>query len=261
MIEIRFERFSDGLLELLEEKGIMLIEDDFDKKVMYSIYCEEEDKDMIIDFIDSPMIKVVEETGWEDKWKEFLKPGNLTGRIKYIFDSKDFVKGKTILINPALAFGTGNHPTTQLAATLLEEVCCGKKVLDVGCGSGILSIAAKLSGASSVYGFDNDSTAIKNTKENLSLNNAEDIMIWAGGPESLKSSVRFDVVVANIISSVLIQFKDFFLGINPYYLVFSGILKDEMDYFLKTFDNEMFLVDRYIEKDNWVGVRYRRRDD
>jgi ribosomal protein L11 methyltransferase len=261
MIEIRFDRFSDGLLELLEEKGIMLIEDDFDKKVMYSIYCEEEDKDLIMNFIDSPMVKVVEETGWEEKWKEFLRPGNLTDRIKYIFDSKDFVRGESILINPALAFGTGNHPTTQLAATLLEEVCFGKKVLDVGCGSGILSIAAKLSGASSVYGFDNDSTAIKNTKENLVLNNSEDIIIWAGGAESLKSLVKFDVLVANIISSVLIQLKDFFLGIDPQYFIFSGILKDEMDYFLKTFDNEMFLLDRYIEKDNWVGIRYRRKDD
>jgi len=93
--------------------------------------------------------------------RKFLKPGNLTPHIKYIFEEADRTDDKAILINPIFAFGTGTHPTTQLAALLLEEVCANKLVLDIGTGSGILSLAARLSGATKVYSFDNDAMAMK----------------------------------------------------------------------------------------------------
>ncbi len=260
MVEIRFERYNEGLIKLLEDKGLMLIEDDFDKKIMYTIYCDEETFGKLLPFIDEPSVKNVDDTGWEDKWKEYLKAGNLTDKIRYVFEKEDFVHGRDILINPALAFGTGNHPTTQLAATLLEDVCSGKSVLDVGCGSGILSIAAKISGASQVYAFDNDSVAIKNTKENLILNKSEDILIWAGTTQSIKSGVYFDVVVANIISGVLLSLKNDFFSLKPEFLIFSGILEVEQEDFLNGFENELYVIDRILKKNEWIGIRYRRRD-
>lgn len=260
MIEIRFESFDEGLIDLLEEKEIMLIEDDFDRKVMYTLYCTRELANELLPFIKSPIIKEVEETGWEKKWKEFLRPGNLTENIRYVFELEDFSPGKDILINPALAFGTGNHPTTQLAATLIEDVSKGKTILDIGCGSGILSIAAKISGAYKIYAFDNDKIAINNTKENLLLNSADDILIWAGTIDSIKYGVKFDVVVANIISSVLMDIKDAIVSLNPEYIIFSGILDTEKDQFLINFENSIYILDRLLQKNEWIGLRYRRRD-
>lgn len=260
MLEIRFERYKEGLIDFLEENEIMLIEDDFDKRLMYTIYCEADFLEKVLPYIFDPTIKNVEDTGWEFKWKEFLQAGNLTENIRYVFDKDEYEPGRDILINPALAFGTGNHPTTQLAATLLEEVCNDKSVLDVGCGSGILSIAAKISGAKSIYAFDNDSIAIGNTKENLILNNANDIFIWAGVIDSIKKGVKFDIVVANIISSVLLELKDSFIKLCPDIIIFSGILLTEKDEFLCNFDSKNYFLDKTIEKNGWIGLRYRRID-
>jgi len=260
MLEVRFKQYKDELLDTLETLDLQLIEEDLKGEVTYIIYCNGDQLQKFVEFIRDPQIKDIEETGWETKWKEFLKPGNLTPHIKYIFEEADRTDDKAILINPSFAFGTGTHPTTQLAALLLEEVCANKLVLDIGTGSGILSLAARLSGATKVYSFDNDAMAMKNTKENILLNHGDNLHIWAGDINSVRKDARIDIVVANIISSVLLSIKNRITALKPSYIIFSGILDSEKDGFLNDFNNEFYILDKIVQKDGWIGIRYRRLD-
>ncbi|MCA1927376.1 MAG: 50S ribosomal protein L11 methyltransferase [Calditerrivibrio sp.] len=262
MLEVRFKHFDEKLLEIIEDSGLQIIEEDFKGEISYTIYCNKDDLNKFLDLIiDSYEIKDIQETGWETKWRDFIKPGNLTPNIRYIFEKEDTTDPKTILINPSLAFGTGTHPTTQLAATLLEEVCNNRSVIDIGCGSGILSIAAKLSGASKIYAFDNDSNALINTKENIMQNKADSIIIWAGSTDSLKTDFKVEIVVANIISSVLLSIQKDILRISPEYVIVSGILSSEQDNFTSDFLKGLYSIDKFILKDDWLGIRYRRIHD
>lgn len=260
MLEVRFKQFKNELLDILENLGLQLIEEDLKGEVSYIVYCNSDQLQEFTHLITDAQIKDIEEIGWETKWKEFLRPGNLTPHIKYLFEETDRSDGKSILINPSFAFGTGTHPTTQLAASLLEEVCDNRSVLDIGTGSGILSLAARLSGATNIYAFDNDAMAMKNTRENILLNNGDNIHIWAGDINSVRKGTKLDIIVANIISSVLLSLKNNIISLKPLYLIFSGILDLEKDDFLNGFKSEYYIIDKIVQKDEWVGIRYRRTD-
>lgn len=261
MLEVRFKYFDEKLMEIIEELELQIVEEDFKGDISYTIYCNKDDLNKFVDFISSYEIKDIQETGWETKWRDFIKPGDLTPNIKYVFEKEDIKDPKTIFINPSLAFGTGTHPTTQLAATLLEEVCSNRSVIDIGCGSGILSIAAKLSGASTVYAFDNDSNALINTKENIMQNKTDNIIIWAGTTDSIKNDFKAEIVVANIISSVLLAIQNDIERISPEYVIVSGILSSEEDNFTLYFLKNSYSIDKIILKDDWLGIRYRRNND
>ncbi|UOD34424.1 50S ribosomal protein L11 methyltransferase [Deferribacteraceae bacterium V6Fe1] len=259
MYEYRLKVITNELEAALKLLNIDIVEEEIYSEKEYILYSDNKLSDMLqsmnIDFIESS----VDTLGWQDKWKEYLKPGLLTENVKYIFDEKDKIDGKkSIFINPSLAFGTGNHPTTKIAAMFLEELAYGNNVLDVGCGSGILSILASITGSVAVYGFDVDKIALSNTAENIALNNRDNIYVWAGGIESIKQNILFDVVCANIISSVLLSIKDELFNHAGKYLVVSGILTDEKDNFLEKFWNNKFNVVKQKEIDNWFGAVFKR---
>ncbi|MEF3255112.1 MAG: 50S ribosomal protein L11 methyltransferase, partial [Deferribacterales bacterium] len=259
--EIKFKKYKNELEDLIENLGLTIIEEDFYNKTNYVIYCVDDLVDSITKFLDCYEIKDIEETGWESKWKEYIKPGHLTPNLKYVFDIQELHGKNTILINPSLAFGTGTHPTTQLAATLLEEVAKDKVVMDIGCGSGILSIAAEISGAKKVFAFDNDKIALQNTKENIAANNMGKIFIWAGDTNSIKNKTSVDIIVANIISSVLLSIKNDIYNLSPDYIILSGVLESEKDDFISNFNSYYYIIDKILSKDNWIGIRYRRKND
>ncbi|MBZ4672590.1 50S ribosomal protein L11 methyltransferase [Deferribacterales bacterium Es71-Z0220] len=259
MYEYRLKIITDELEASLKLLDIDIIEEDIYSQKEYIFYSDKKLSDLLesmnLDFVENN----VDNLGWQEKWKEYLKPGLLTENVKYIFDEKDKVEGKkSILINPSLAFGTGNHPTTKIAAMLLEELSCGKIILDVGCGSGILSILASISGSVAVYGFDVDKVALSNTSENIALNKCDNIYVWAGGIDSIKQNITFDVVCANIISSVLLNIKDKLFSHAEKYLIVSGILINEKDNFLEKFRNNKFNVLKQMEMDNWFGAVFER---
>jgi ribosomal protein L11 methyltransferase len=164
------------------------------------------------------------------------------------------------MINPALAFGTGSHPTTKIAATLVEKLLSNhfcQNMLDVGCGSGILSILASKCGAKRVYGFDIDKVAIFNAKGNVLLNNCENVYLWAGNILSIKKDMKFDIVCANIISNVLLDLKKYLFDMTKKYLVVSGILEDEMENFTKLFYDNKFFLEKTLQIENWSGAVYK----
>lgn len=254
MLEYRYGELSEKTLELLEDMGIYPIEEEFKgEERCFVIYFDE----TLPELIDESYIscKPVEETGWDEKWKDYIKPGFLTDTLRFEFDPSIEPDKDIILINPSMAFGTGTHPTTRCAARLLEKVCAGYTVADVGCGSGILALAALKRGAVRAYAFDNDPVALFNTYENIALNRAGNIYAWAGGIESFKGGA--EIIITNIITSVLTVIHPYVLNLRPAYIVYSGILGSEYDEFIDSLKLEGYQVTDTAAIDEWRGVLFK----
>ncbi len=157
-----------------------------------------------------------------------------------------------IVINPALAFGTGHHPTTASSLKAISKyVKVGSSVIDVGCGSGILGIGAIKIGAT-VDACDTDIVSVENTKENATLNGVKFSNIWEGSCSA--SSNKYDVVVANIVADVLTFIaKDLKNALkNNGILILSGIL-DKHEKKVLGFYKELELLER-IAQDEWITL-------
>jgi len=156
----------------------------------------------------------VEDADWENNWKTFYKPMEIGDRLIVIPDWEQADAGDRVALrlNPGLTFGTGSHATTRLCLQALERIVApGMRVLDLGCGSGILSIAALLLGAEFAYACDIDEKAVDVAYENAALNGigkdcytvrAGDVTSDAGLKKDMGDG--YDIVVANIVSDVII---------------------------------------------------------
>lgn len=148
---------------------------------------------------------------WENNWKQYFHPIKIGERllIRPTWEDEYDAEGRAVLhLEPGLAFGTGSHETTRLCLEALEKnIKGGEKVLDVGCGSGILAIASLLLGAESATGVDIDELAVKTAEENGKMNGfGSDRLTFIHGDLADKVSGKFDIVVANIVADVIIMF-------------------------------------------------------
>ena len=150
----------------------------------------------------------VVEDDWLNNWRQYFKPTPVGERLLINpswFTDTDPGDRAVLHIDPGLAFGTGKHETTRLCLSTLERyVTPGCSVLDVGCGSGILGIAAVLLGASSAFGVDIDETAVRVATENAAVNHVEDRFCAICGDLVDKVSGKYDIVVANIVADAII---------------------------------------------------------
>ena len=180
---------------------------------------------------------VLDETEWQDSWKQHFHTLHIGKRIvispswrSYDPDPSDIV----ITIDPGMAFGTGHHPTTKMCLERLEVlVAPGMDVLDAGCGSGILSIAAANLGARSVLGLDVDSVAVRVAKQNARLNRRDHIVHVSLGslPHQEANPRSYDLAVANISAMVVSEMAGALTTAVKHggRIVASGILMDNKD--------------------------------
>ena len=154
----------------------------------------------------------VDDSDWKDKWKEFFKPVKVTERIvvkptweEYTANSDELV----LEIDPGMAFGTGTHETTSLCMKLMEKYMGDspedKKILDVGCGSGILSIAGALLGSRDVLGIEIDEDAVRVARENVELNGTEQAIKVKQGDLTKGIDFKADIVVANLMADLVAE--------------------------------------------------------
>jgi ribosomal protein L11 methyltransferase len=217
-----------------------------------------------------PEYIAVKETDWAEAWKTHYHPirigKNLLIRPLWIdveLQSDDI----ELALDPGMAFGTGTHPTTQLCLIALEaRVQPAMRILDLGCGSGILSIAAVKLGAKSLLATDIDPIAVKATKENAEQNGvSEKITAEVGSlADLLSTSQQFDLIVVNILARIIIEMCAQGLGqvVRPGGIaIFSGIIDTQID------DVEQALRETGLEpyqrrqQGDWITIEARRPEN
>lgn len=206
----------------------------------------------------------VEDADWGTAWKAYYKPIPL-GKNLLIKPTWEDVpaEGRVVLeLDPGMAFGTGTHPTTVMCLEILETVLKGgETVMDVGCGSGILSIAAAKLGAKSVQAFDYDPMAVRVTKENL-VQNQVDGLVTARQSDLLQAACgQADVIVANIIARIIVLLVPSILrhlapgGI----FIASGIIAEKLPAVLAALDEHGFVVEEDRRDGDWVALTCKRK--
>ncbi len=175
-----------------------------------------------------------------------------TLRIVPPWESESKFSGKTIIIQPGSGFGTGSHPTTKLCLKNLKNtIKHNDSVLDYGSGSGILSFGSKLYGASHVEGIEIDYQAINNAKINNKLNRTS---IPFHQSEKFIIKKKYNIIVANILSSILIHLSPKIKKLTKRHLILSGILSQQADEVINTYSNWINLIIE-DEMDGWVLLK------
>lgn len=203
----------------------------------------------------------VEEQDWETEWRRFFAPVWATERIVVhpSWIPVEIAEGQiAVHIDPKMAFGTGGHESTQLCLQALERCLRpGMRCLDLGTGSGILSIAAALLGAGPVLAVDIDEQAVANARENLAHNRigSEQVEVRLGGVETVAERA-FDLVLANIQSHVLRPLLTPLRGLLAAdgRIAFSGLLAREEAAFCRWVTEAKLEVDTILAKGAWICV-------
>ena len=216
---------------------------------------------------------IIKEEDWLTSWKKYWAPELVGNHFLilpcWISQNEKFKDKKIIKIDPGAAFGTGSHPSTYLCLEKMENILFSdKKVLDIGSGSGILSVAARLLGAKEVCAVDNDYLAINSTNSNFQLNfgNLKNLNTYLGSFNEviLKNHLKqFDFVLCNILAEVI---KDMIPNIykclrNNGEVIFSGILNSQKDEIIKILiQNDLKLLDVSTRKD-WACISAQKASD
>ncbi|HCX62512.1 MAG TPA: 50S ribosomal protein L11 methyltransferase [Clostridiales bacterium] len=213
--------------------------------------------------------QILNDEDWANNWKQYFKPFTVSDKIiiKPTWEElNEPVEDKIILeIDPGMSFGTGQHHTTRLCIEqIIKYMEKDMEVLDMGCGSGILSIASLLLGAKRAAGIDIDENAVKTAKENAALNNIfEDrFMVYCGDvteDENLQRKIgfnRYDVIAVNIIAQII-------MGMSPTFpkflkkgglIIASGIIKKYVDDVVKDFEVLGFKILEINDSEEWVSI-------
>lgn len=208
----------------------------------------------------------IEDQEWSRVWMDRFIPMRFGSRLWVIPSHCDVNEvplsedAVTLALDPGLAFGTGTHPTTALCLKWLEaNTPAGERIIDYGCGSGILAIAAAKLGASHVDAVDNDAQAITATAMNAKQNDVADV-VHGYLPEQAGGMAAASVVVANILANILIALEPKLaeLVLPGGRLVLSGILTEQADEVMAAFasDFEQFVV---AEQEEWCLIEARRK--
>lgn len=208
-----------------------------------------------------------EDTSWKTKWRDYFKHRHLSPRVIVgppweEFDAPE--GGHKMLIEPGMAFGTGTHETTQVVATMLDEWLDQNptpRLLDVGCGSGILSMLAAQLGVSEVLGVDIDGEALENARHNLGLNGLEDANITYATTPTAEVEGQWPLVVANILAHILIALRDALVArCEPGgQLILSGIIEAQLEDIRRAFIEEAGLIEEDMHvRGEWYALRLTR---
>ncbi|MBQ9015439.1 MAG: 50S ribosomal protein L11 methyltransferase [Firmicutes bacterium] len=210
--------------------------------------------------------EIVDDEDWKDKWKENFHPAHITDRIvvKPTWEGYDAKAGELVIeIDPGMAFGTGTHETTRLCMALMQLYltrAAGARVLDVGCGSGILSIGAALLGASEVTGVEIDPDAVRVAKENVDKNGMTGEIRILEGDLTEGLELEADILVANLMADLVVRLA----GPAAEHLaeggvfISSGILAEKRESVSEAIRGAGFTIERVVTDGEWCAIAARK---
>ncbi|WP_066894899.1 50S ribosomal protein L11 methyltransferase [Clostridium nigeriense] len=254
--------FAD--INVLEHKGKVAVvkayfseEDNIDEVLKYVNEKMEEIKELGIDTGDYEVeSEKMYEEDWANNWKKYYKPTKVGERIvvKPIWEEYEAKEDELVLeLDPGMAFGTGTHETTRMCIQALDKyVKAESTVFDVGCGSGILAIAAAKLGAKRAVGVDLDPVAVESARENVGFNNLNNIEILYGNLVEVIDG-KADIVVANIIAEVICILTEDVKRVlkEDGYFITSGIIHDRVDMVTKKLEETGFEVVEINKDGEW----------
>jgi ribosomal protein L11 methyltransferase len=256
---------SDVLIALLADLGFAsFVQHDtgFEAYIPEEQFHAEELKELgSFDFSYSYTIKTIEQKNWNEEWEKNFHPVLVEDKccIRASFHAPAHVQ-LDIIIDPKMSFGTGHHDTTWMMSRALFDLNLqNKRLLDMGCGTGVLAIIAHKLGAIAIEGIDIDDWSIGNSIENAALNGITDIKFYKGNAANLEGK-QFDVILANINRNVL-------LNDMPAYhnslssggiLLLSGFFENDFDELNKKATATGFQFVRKHVRNNWAQLEYRK---
>jgi ribosomal protein L11 methyltransferase len=272
---------ADLLAALIADAGFESFNNDGEKLLAYvqtTLYDESMLNDIISTFPLSDVkinftVSEVEDQDWNATWEQQGFDPIIIGKECIVYDANhpesidgmvtDWEQPMLVAIEARQAFGTGTHQTTQMIVErLLHSNLGGKRLLDCGCGTGILSIVASKCGALDVVGYDIDEWSVRNTQHNAELNDVDNITVYEGDSSVLSHvSGLFDVVVANINRNILLGDMSRFVDVMlPHaHLILSGFYEDDADILVNK-AHEFNLTEIYREiTDSWTMLEFVRK--
>jgi ribosomal protein L11 methyltransferase len=224
-----------------------------------------------IQSIPSPVFKSILDEDWMAAWKKHYQLIEIGRKLVILpaWIKKEYPGRLPIRINPGMAFGTGTHPSTQLCLTLMEEALQpGETVIDVGCGSGILSIAAIQLGAGSVLGVDVDPAAMQSTLENARHNHIQaGLEVGVGSVKEIRNHqfgfTQAHLVVVNILANIILNlFEDGLADLVDQggHLILAGILDTQADKVLLEAEKHRMVLEKKVSSSDWVALLLKKRD-
>lgn len=260
------ESLSQGLVtEIADDsfrvKFYLPVEDESRDKVeslgKYLVRCGVASADSLESII---TVRPIDDIDWIKSYQQSLESvivDNIV--IKSTWDQINYGDKLQIIIEPKMAFGTGHHETTQMCMMqIAKDVKPGDKVLDLGCGSGILSILAAKLGAAACLGLDIDLAAIENAQENIQLNGVADrVTIQFGSMEKIHLAGFYDIVVSNLIKDEIYNlFENFMRCLKPGgILILSGILIEQEEEFVNFLRMKGTPGNQIARKNDWICCR------
>lgn len=205
-------------------------------------------------------ISEVNEEEWATAWKKYYKPVKISERITITPTWEEYTPVNTdeiiIELDPGMAFGTGTHPTTVLCVQALEKIIQpGQRVIDVGTGSGVLSIAAASLGADSVDALDLDDVAVKSARLNTKLNKVDSKIQVSQNNLLDNIQEQYDVVVANLLSEIIIRFTDDVARVLKPGGAFitSGIITAKKQEVKQSITEQGLVIEETLQMEDWVA--------
>ena len=242
-------------------KGYYSLEDDFNE-IMANIKKDlDEIKNLQVDLGSLDIrVKEVKQSSWENEWKKYFYVSHVTDKIviKPVWESYEAKTGEIVIeLDPGLAFGTGTHETTRMCLKALEKyVKPDCEMIDIGTGSGILSIAAAKLGAKRIIATDIDKLAVKVSRENAEKSGVSDKIEVRWGDLTEVISEKADAVVANIMADMVVCLSESVADYMKDDAVFisSGIIDEKMDYVRENFAKNGLKIIQEINENTWNCV-------
>lgn len=203
--------------------------------------------------------EVIAQTNWNSEWEKNFNPIQVDDlvSIRAPFHEDPNLQ-YDIVIEPKMSFGTGHHETTHMMVQqLLEMDLTNKKVLDMGCGTGILAIFAEMKGADLIDAIDIDNWCYLNSIENVERNNCSNISVFEGDAALLEDK-SYDVIIANINRNILLNDMEAYMNClnEDGVILFSGFYKDDIPVIDTEVSKYGLKLDKTIERNNWVSLKY-----